>query len=114
MLHGHRSDQQALDIGGQLLVLAGGKEQLAELLTGDGTLQQVLIDALEALDEGLEGGGADAVEDLLVALLGLDALLGVALTVAEAEQLLKAVLEVQLAAPAEALGERAWPRRCRR
>ena len=68
--------QQALDISGQLFVLAGGEEQLAELLTGDGTLQQVLIDALEALDEGLEGGGADAVEDLLVALLGLTRSLG--------------------------------------
>ena len=66
--------QQGLDVSGQLLVLAGGEEQLAELLTGDGTLQQVLIDALEALDEGLKSGGTDSVEDLLVALLGLDAL----------------------------------------
>ena len=45
------------------------------------------------------------IQDLLVALLGHNALLRVALTVAEAEQLLEAVLEVQLAAPAEALGK---------
>ena len=68
-------------------------------------LQQILVDALQALDEGLEGGGAHTVQNLLVALLGHNALLGVALTVAEAEQLLEAVLEVQLAAPAEALGK---------
>ena len=52
-----------------------------------------------------ESNGAHAVQDLLVALLGDNALLGVALTVAEAEQLLEDVLEVQLAAPAEALGK---------
>ena len=69
-------------------------------------LQQVLIDALQALDQRLEGSGTHAVQDLLVALLRLHALLGVALTVAEAKQFLEAVLKVQLTAPAEALGKR--------
>ena len=98
--------QQGLDVCSQLRVLAGGKEQLAELLAGHSALEQVRIDALQAIDEGLKGGSADAVQDLLVPLLGLHALLGVALAVAEAEQLLKAVLQVELAAPAKALGKR--------
>ena len=80
--------QQGLDVCSQLRVLAGGKEQLAELLAGHSALEQVRIDALQAIDEGLKGGSADAVQDLLVPLLGLHALLGVALAVAEAEQLL--------------------------
>ena len=72
--------QQGLDVSGQFLVLAGGEEQLRELCTGHSALQQILIDALQALDQGLEGGSAHAVQDLLVALLGHNALLGVALT----------------------------------
>ena len=54
---------------------------------------------------GLKVAARTPVQDLLVALLRHNALLGVALTVAEAEQLLEAVLEVQLTAPAEALGK---------
>ena len=36
-----RSLQQGLDVGGQLLVLAGGKEQLRGLCTGHSALQQI-------------------------------------------------------------------------
>ena len=48
--------QQGLDVGGQLLVLAGSEEQLTELLTCNGSLEQVLVDALEALDQDLLKG----------------------------------------------------------
>ena len=96
---------QFLDGGGQLLVLAGGEEVLGEVLTGEGALDEVAVQILQDVGQVAESNGAHAVQDLLVALLGDNALLGVALAVAEAEQLLEDVLEVQLAAPAEALGK---------
>ena len=49
---------------------------------------------------------AHGVENLLVALLRHNAVRRVAVAAAEAEELLKRVFEVQLRAPAEALGER--------
>ena len=54
---------------------------------------------------GLKVAARTIVQNGLVPHLGHNALLGVALTVAKAEQLLEAVLEVQLAAPAKALGK---------
>ena len=96
---------QFLDGGGQLLVLAGGEEVLGKVLAGEGALDEVAVQILQDVGQIAESNGAHAVQDLLVALLGHNALLGVALTVAEAEQLLEAVLEVQLTAPAEALGK---------
>ena len=75
------------------------------MLTGEGTLDEVAVQILQDVGQVAESNGAHAVQDLLVALLGDNALLGVALAVAEAEQLLEDVLEVQLAAPAEALGK---------
>ena len=63
-----------------------------------GAAHEVTVELGEKLGERTEAHLSHAVEDLLVALLGLDALLGVALTVAEAEQFLEAVLKVQLTA----------------
>ena len=75
------------------------------MLAGEGTLDQVAGQVFQDVVQVAEGNDAHAVQDLLVALLGFHALLGVALAVAEAEQLLEGVLQVQLAAPAEALGK---------
>ena len=75
------------------------------MLTGEGALDEVAVQILQDVGQVAESNGAHAVQDLLVALLGDNALLGVALAVAEAEQLLEDVLEVQLTAPAEALAK---------
>ena len=75
------------------------------MLTGEGALDEVAVQILQDVGQVAESNGAHAVQDLLVALLGDNALLGVALAMAEAEQLLEDVLEVQLTAPAEALGK---------
>jgi hypothetical protein len=48
----------------------------------------------------------DAIEDLLVALLGHDALAGIALAALAGEELLEDVLEVYFGAPAKAFGKR--------
>ena len=77
--------QQGLDVGGQLLIFAGGEEQLTELFACNGSLEQVLVDALQALDQGLEGGSAHIIQNGLVPHLRHNALLGVALTVAKAD-----------------------------
>ena len=73
---------QFLDGGGQLLVLAGGEEVLGEVLTGEGALDEVAVQILQDVGQIAESNGAHAVQDLLVALLGDNALLGVALAVA--------------------------------
>ena len=88
------------DGGGQLFVLAGGEEILGEMLAGESALDQVAVQILQDVGQVAKGNSAHAVQNLLVALLGHNALLGVALAVAEAEQLLEDVLEVQLTASA--------------
>ena len=75
------------------------------MFAADGLLQEILVDVVEDVDQRAVGDGLHAVQDLLVALLGHHALLGVAVAVAEAEQLLEDHFQVQLGAPAEALGK---------
>ena len=76
------------------------------MLTGESALDQVTVEVFQDVAQIAERDCAHAVQDFLVALLGLNALFGIALAVAEAEQLFKGVLQVQLAAPAKALGKR--------
>ena len=97
--------QQTADIGGQLLILAGSKEQLVELLAGHSAAQQLLVDALQALDQGLKVAARTPSRIFLLRCSGHNTPPWAALAVAKAEQLLKAVLQVQLAAPAKALGK---------
>ena len=75
------------------------------MLAGDGLLQEVLVNVVQNVDQRTVGDLLHAVEDLLVALLGHHALLGIAVAMAEAEQLLPDHLQLQLRAPAEVLGE---------
>ena len=75
------------------------------MLASQGALDQVLVDLAQDVDERTHGHSADAVEDLLVALLGLNALGRIAVARAEAEELLEGVLEVELLAPAVLEGE---------
>ena len=75
------------------------------MLASQGALDQVLVDLAQDVDERTHGHSADAVEDLLVALLGLDALGRIAVARTKAKELLKGVLEVELLAPAVLEGE---------
>ena len=75
------------------------------MLTGECTLHQVLVDLAQDVDERTHGHSADAVEDLLVALLGLDALGRIAVARAKAKEFLEGVLQVELLAPAVLEGE---------
>ena len=71
-----------------MLVLAVGVEEFGEMLATDGSLDEVAIQILKDIDQRPVGLFLYTVEDLLVALLGYDALLGISIAVAEAEQLL--------------------------
>ena len=75
------------------------------MLASQGTLYQVLVDLAQDVDERTHGHSADAVENLLVALLGFNALGGIAVAGTKAKELLKGVLEVELLAPAVLEGE---------
>ena len=75
------------------------------MLSGHSTLDQFLVDILQTVHQGAQGLGPYLVQNILIPHLRLPPLRGIALAVAEAEEFLKDVLQVQLAAPAEALGE---------
>ena len=79
---------------------------LGKMLPGKSALDQIVIQIFQDIAQVTERHGTHAVQDLLVALLGHNALLGVALTVAKAEQFFKHIFQVQLAAPAKAFGKR--------
>ena len=98
-------ESQLLEISGNLLILAGRIEVFREMLAADGFLQELLIDVMKDVDQGAVGDGLHAVEDLFVALLGNDAVGRIAVAVAEAEQLLEEHLQIELGAPAKALGK---------
>ena len=70
------------------------------MFAGKCALHQVLIDLAQNVDERTYSHSADAVEDLLVALLGLNTLGRIAVARTKAKELLKGVLEVELLAPA--------------
>ena len=75
------------------------------MLAGKCALHQVLIDLAQNVDERTHSHSADAVEDLLVALLGLNTLGRIAVARTKAKELLEGVLKVELLAPAVLEGE---------
>ena len=75
------------------------------MLAADGLLEEGLVDLLEDGEHVLVGYFLYLVQDLLVPLLGNHPLLGVAVAVAKAEELLEDHLQLQLRAPAEILGK---------
>src|SRR5699024_1630547 len=72
---------------GDWFVFAGGEEILGEVRAGEGAFDEIAVEFAQDVAEIAVGQRLDAVEDLLVALLEHNALLQVALAVAEAEQL---------------------------
>ena len=114
LFYGRAYAISSLTVAASFSSLQAGKKFLAKCVTGEGALDEVAVQILQDVGQVAESNGAHAVQDLLVALLGDNALLGVALAVAEAEQLLEDVLEVQLTAPARSPWRRAGPPRCRR
>ena len=101
----HSLRHEFLYAGGDFFVLAVGEEQLAEMRTGERTLDQFPIQLPQDVAQVAEGHGAHTVQNLLVALFGHGALTGIALSGRLAEQLFKNVLQIQIAAPAKAFGE---------
>ena len=79
---------------------------LGKMLPGKSALDQIVIQIFQDIAQVTERHGTHAVQDLLVALFGHNALLRVALTMAKAEQFFKHIFQVQLAAPAKAFGKR--------
>ena len=73
------------------------------MLPGKSALDQIVIQIFQDIAQVTERHGTHAVQDLLVALFGHNALLRVALTMAKAEQFFKHIFQVQLAAPAKPL-----------
>ena len=94
-----------LDGSNDLVIRCLSEEVLLEVLACEGTLHEVAVEVAQELRERTEVRGAHRIEDLLVALLGLDALCRIAIAGAEAEELLERVLEVELLAPAVLEGE---------
>ena len=80
--------------------LGVGLEELAETLAGECSGDELGVEVLVDVQERAVGGGAHGVEDLLVALFGDDALLGVAAAGLLEPHLLEDVFEVAFLAPA--------------
>ena len=87
MLIDTKNDLERLEVACDLIVLAVRVEVLGEVCAGDGLLEELLVDLLEDGHDGLMGNLLDLVEDLLISLLGLAALLGVSAAERLGEQL---------------------------